>query len=48
MKDSQKPARRDPDVGAGEEVDSFDRDLEAKIHMYIAAATPTEGPAPAG
>ncbi|MGA1836946.1 hypothetical protein VD659_08430 [Herbiconiux sp. 11R-BC] len=34
------------DSGAGEEVDSFDRDLEAKIHTYIAAATPTDGPAP--
>lgn len=35
------------DVG-GEEVDSFDRELEAKIHTYIAAAVPTDGPAPAG
>ncbi|GAA2224144.1 hypothetical protein N1031_00525 [Herbiconiux moechotypicola] len=36
----------DGDTIGGEEVDSFDRDLEAKIHKYIASATPTDGPAP--
>ncbi|WP_382306507.1 hypothetical protein [Herbiconiux sp. UC225_62] len=50
MTDSRNAAGRDPEtgLGSGEEVDSFDRDLEDKIHKYIAAATPTDGPAPAG
>jgi hypothetical protein len=50
MTDSRSAAGRDPETGrnSGEEVDSFDRDLEDKIHKYIAAAVPTDGPAPAG
>jgi hypothetical protein len=50
MTDSRNAAGRDPEtgLGSGEEVDSFDRELEVKIHKYIAAATPTDGPAPAG
>ncbi|SDZ14612.1 hypothetical protein SAMN05216554_2628 [Herbiconiux ginsengi] len=50
MTDFRNAAGRDPEtgLGSGEEVDSFDRELEDKIHKYIAAATPTDGPAPAG
>lgn len=46
-----KPTKRERDLdreSGGEEVDSFDRDLEEKIHKYIASATPTDGPSPAG
>jgi hypothetical protein len=48
MTDSTSARSRESEAGAGEEVDSFDRDLEEKIHKYIASATPTDGPAPAG
>lgn len=34
--------------GDGEEVDTFDVELEKRIHMFIADARPTDGPAPAG
>ncbi|WP_291057689.1 hypothetical protein [Herbiconiux sp.] len=46
MTESRGADRPESEAGAGEEVDSFDRELEEKIHRYIASATPTDGPAP--
>lgn len=55
--DGMKDERSTPDSTAGsgpgeahsfDEVDSFDVDLEKKIHEFIADARPTDGPAPAG
>lgn len=46
MTQSRDADRPEPEAGSGEEVDSFDRELEEKIHTYIASATPTDGPAP--